>query len=69
MATHTGRLIAVIILALFAIIALLNGYWIGFAFWILLAFAVGYPFVRRGKIDLHYDPAPVKMVLVDPSKI
>lgn len=69
MASHTGRLIAVIILALFAIIALLNGYWIGFAFWALIAFAVGYPFVRRGHLDLHYDPDPVKMVLVNPGNM
>lgn len=67
MATHTGRLIAVTILALFAIIALLNGYWFGFAFWILITFAVGYPFMRHGKLDLHYDTDPVKMVLVDPN--
>jgi len=69
MATHTGRLIAVMILALFAIIALLNGYWIGFTFWILITLAVGYPFMRRGKIDLNYDPDPVKMVLVDPNSL
>ncbi len=68
LATHTGRLIAVTILARFAIIALLNGYWMGFTFWILITFAVGYPFVRGGKIDLNYDPDPAKMILVNPGQ-
>lgn len=66
MASHTGRLVAVIILALFAIIALMNGYWVGSAFWVLVTLAVGYPFVRGGKVDLQYDPPPMRMVIVEP---
>lgn len=64
MADHTGRLIATIILGIFAIISLLNGYVVGTLFWALIAFAVGYPFVRGGKLNLQYENPPAKVMMV-----
>ncbi len=67
MATHTARLIVTIILLIFAVGALAAGAPISAIFWGLIAAAVGYPFVRGGKLNLNYDD-PVKVNIVSPPQ-
>jgi len=45
--THTGRLIAVIILMIITLSVALNGYWLGGVFWGLITLAVAYPFIEH----------------------
>jgi hypothetical protein len=55
MAYHTARLIITIIFLIFAVSSLVTRYWFSALFWALLTAAVGYPFVRGGKLDLYFD--------------
>jgi len=55
MATHTARLIFTILFLVFAVSGLVSGYWFQALVWALIAFAVGYPFVRKGRVDLYYE--------------
>jgi hypothetical protein len=54
MAYHTARLIVTIVFLILAVSALVTRYWFSAFFWVLLAAAVGYPFIRGGKLDLYY---------------
>ena len=55
MGYHTARLIVAIIFMILALSALVTRYWFSAFFWVLLTLAVGYPFMRGGKLDLYYD--------------
>lgn len=55
MATHSVRLLITALFFIMAVAGLMAGYALSGLFWLLAAFAVGYPFVRNGKIDLNYD--------------
>ena len=63
MALHTARLIFTVIFLIFALAGLVTGYWFQALFWVLIAFAVGYPFVRDGRIDLYYEDPPTKVII------
>lgn len=54
---HIARLIVTIVFLILAVSALVTRYWFSAIFWVLLVAAVGYPFVRGGKLDLYY-PTP-----------
>jgi hypothetical protein len=69
MAVHSGRLILTALFLIFLVTGLFSNspkkpaaYWGSALFWALMAIAVGYPFVRGGKIDLNYDDAPIPVV-------
>lgn len=66
MVLHTARLIITILFFILALAGLVTGYWFQALFWALLAVAVGYPFVRHGRIDLYYDDTPTKVVIYQP---
>ena len=55
MQTHTTRLIFTIIFLALATAGAVRGYWFSAVFWVLIMIAVGYPFVRKGRLDLYYD--------------
>ena len=55
MATHTARLIITVLFLIVAFSNAVAGHWFVTLAWAVLAFAVGYPFVRNGRIDLNYD--------------
>lgn len=52
--THTARLIFTVLFLIFAVSAIVQGAALSGFFWLLVAAAVGYPFVRGGKLDLNY---------------
>lgn len=66
MATHTARLIFTIIFLVLAVSGLVSGFWFSALFWALIAMAVGYPFVRGGRLNLNYNDSPALFVL-EPS--
>ena len=66
MGLHTARLIFTILLLIFAIAGLVAGYWFQAIFWALIMMAVGYPFVRNGRVDLYYDDAPTRVIIYTP---
>lgn len=61
---HTARLIVTIIFMILAVSALVTRYWFSAFFWALLSLAVGYPFIRSGKLDLYYD-SPGRTTVVE----
>lgn len=63
MTTHTTRLIFTIIFLVLAVAGISSGFWFQAIFWVAIAFAVGYPFIRGGRIDLYYDD-PVRLVIL-----
>jgi hypothetical protein len=65
MGLHTARLIFTIIFLIFALSGLVAGYWVQAIVWVLIAFAVGYPFVRNGRIDLYYEDAPTQVFILE----
>lgn len=67
MATHTGRLILTIIALILVVAGAATGYWAQAIFWALMAMAIGYPFVRNGRINLNYDDDPVPVAIVASS--
>lgn len=63
MTLHVARLIVTILLFVLALAGLAAGHWFQALFWALIMIAVGYPFVRHGRVDLHYERDPVKVVI------
>jgi hypothetical protein len=66
MAQHTVRLIFTVLFLIFMIAGIVSRYWLSALFWALIAFAVGHPFIRNGRIDLHYEDAPTRVVFLQP---
>ena len=62
---HTARLIVTIVFLILAVSALATRYWFSAFFWALLAAAVGYPFIRGGKLDLYYDSPGRKTTYIE----
>ena len=63
MSDHTARLIITIIFLILAFSSAVTFSWFSVVLFALLAFAVGYPFLRGGKLNLFYnDPQPVYIV-------
>lgn len=69
MGLHTARLIFTIIFLILALSGLVTGYWYQALFWALIALAVGYPFVRNGRIDLYYDDSPARILVFAPVAV
>ena len=65
MGYHTARLIFTIIFFMFALSSLVSGYWLQAIFWALITMAVGYPFVRSGRVNLYYEDAPTQVVIYE----